>query len=63
MTEEKKDETTLKMKMTKISRINCGGRMGKFTLWNSNRNKHGANEEAPLWLYCSHYFCAISLTE
>lgn len=50
----------LKMKIAKTSRINCGGRIGKLTLFN-NRNKHVANKEVPLGLYCSHYFYAISL--
>lgn len=59
MMEEKEDETMLKMKMAKTSRINCGGRIGK--LLNNNRNKHVANKAAPLRLYCLHYFYAISL--
>lgn len=45
MEEKKQGETTLKMKMAKASRTNCGGRNGKFILLNNN--KHVANKEAP----------------
>lgn len=46
------------MKIAETSRKNCGGRIGKLTLY---RNKPVANKEVPLWLYRSHYFYAISL--